>query len=67
MDAESLLEQLDRLNPPHPRTGARRTTIKAMQMIDPDPSALLRTIAETHGGPGAYTTVSLDDLRRADR
>jgi len=67
VDADSLLDELDRLNPPHPRTGARRTTIKAMQMIDPEPSALLRTIAETHGGPDAYTTVSLEDLRRTDR
>jgi len=66
-DTDALIDTLDALNPAHPRTGARRTTIKAMQMIDPEPSRLLRTIAETHGGPDAYSTVTLEDLKRTNR
>lgn len=60
-EADDLLERLDALNPQ--RHGTRRTTVRAMQMLAPDPTGLLERIALAHGGPGAYTLVTLDDLR----
>lgn len=61
IDDDALLNELDSLNPPHPRTGARRTTLHAMQMLDAAPSRFLQTLAETHSGD--YHLLTLDDLR----
>lgn len=61
IDATSLLRTLNSVNPPHPDTGARRTTLHAMQMLDAAPSPFLQTLAETHGG--AFDLLTLDDLR----
>jgi len=63
MDDAALLAKLDALNPPHPRTAARRTTLHAMQMLDAAPSRFLQTLAETHSGD--YDLLTLDDLRSA--
>ena len=58
---EILLERLDRLNPSNSR-GQRRTRIHAIQFIDPDPTNLMPTLAQRHGGAGAYALRSLDEL-----
>jgi hypothetical protein len=50
LDAASLLETLDRLNPIDRRTGRRRTQIQCIQFLDPDPLGTMRRIAELHGG-----------------
>ena len=62
-DSDTLLSQLDRLNP---RTsgGRRRVIIKTVQFLEDDPTGLLRAIAETHGdGPGSYHIVTLREIR----
>jgi len=59
--ASDLFAELDRLDPD------RRTTIRAMQMFEPDPTGLLRALARDRGGPAAYSVVTLNDLQRPDR
>lgn len=61
LDTGALLRTLNTLNPAHPDTGARRTSVHAMQMLDAAPSPFLQTLAETHNG--AFDLLTLDDLR----
>lgn len=52
---EATLSELDRLNPADGATGRRATVIKAVQLLDEDPTGLLPAIAERHGdGEGSY-------------
>lgn len=52
---EATLAELDRLNPADSATGRRDTVIKAVQLLDDDPTGLLPAIAERHGdGEGSY-------------
>jgi hypothetical protein len=62
---ESILEELDRLNPVSDgSTGRRRVQIKTIQFIDEDPSGVMRAIGEAHGGAGeTHIVMTLDDLR----
>lgn len=52
VSAEEVLTELEALNPVDRRTGRRPISILTVQMIDEDPSGLLRAIGEHHGPPG---------------
>jgi hypothetical protein len=61
---DSILANLDALNPVNGFTGQRPTVIKAVQFLDEDPTGILRAIATAHGdGAGSYRVLTLDDLR----
>ncbi len=62
VDADDLLRALARSNPIDPVTDARRTSIKCIQFLDPDPLDTLRRIAETHGGPDGFTFLDRETL-----
>lgn len=53
-DADTLLHEIDALNPRDLRTGRRRTVIKTLQFYDKDPAGILRAIGEAHGGEDGY-------------
>jgi len=60
---ERVLQELDRLNPPSPRTGRRPVVIKTIQFLDDDPTGVMQAIAAVHGdGPGSYHVLTLDQL-----
>ena len=63
--AEQILGELDALNPVDRRTGRRPIAIMTVQMIEEDPSGLLRAIGEQHapGGEG-YRYISRSELNR---
>lgn len=50
---DSMLAQLDALNPANPRSGRRAITIKTIQFIDPDPTGIVEAVGRLHGGDGA--------------
>jgi hypothetical protein len=61
----AILAELDRLNPVDDRTGLRRTTIKAIQFIDEDPTGTMQAIARAHGNaPESYRVMTIDALGR---
>lgn len=60
-DIDTLMSELDRLNPADAE-GDRRTTIKTIQFLDVDPQDTLRIVGQTHGGEGGYTFLTLDAL-----
>lgn len=62
IDQSELLAELERLNPPDPETGRRRTQINCVQFLDPDPLDTLRKIAETHGGSNGYRFLDRREL-----
>ncbi len=62
---DAILRELDALNPIDPAIGRRRTIIKTLQFLEPDPTGTMQAIAATHGsaaaakgtkGTGATTT-----------
>lgn len=64
---ERILLELNDLNPRSSRTGQRRTVIKAVQLLDEDPTGIMQAIGEAHGdGLVDYRVVSYDDLVRRD-
>jgi hypothetical protein len=60
---QAVLKELDGLNP---RAGnRRRVIIKTIQFLEDDPTGTMQAIAGEHGnGPGSYSVVTLDQLRR---
>lgn len=63
--SEETLRELDRLNPVHPSTRQRRVVIKAIQLVEDDPTGLLRNIAQAHGdGEGSYRVIPLEQLAK---
>ncbi|MCA9303129.1 MAG: hypothetical protein KC996_03300 [Phycisphaerales bacterium] len=64
---ERILAELNELNPRSSRTGQRRTVIKAVQLLDDDPTGIMQAIGNAHGdGLVDYRVVSYDDLVRRD-
>jgi len=54
---------LDTLNPPDPVTGTRPVVIKTIQLLDDDPSGVLRAIGTWHGdGVDDHQVVPYEDL-----
>jgi len=64
ISADEVLSELDALNPVDRSTGRRPIAIMTVQMIENDPSGLLRAIGERHapGGTG-YRFITRDELR----
>jgi len=62
IDQADLLAMLDRLNPANAESGARPVQINCLQFIETDPLGTLQKIAEAHGGPTGYRSVSRADL-----
>lgn len=50
---------LDELNPMNPRTGQRPVVIKTVQLLDEDPTGIMRAIGTLHGDGGADHSVVL--------
>ncbi|MBL4590974.1 MAG: hypothetical protein JKY96_03335 [Phycisphaerales bacterium] len=64
---QQILSELDQLNPRSSRTGNRKIVIKAIQLLDDDPTGIMQGIAGHHGdGLNDYRVVSYEDLRRKD-
>lgn len=62
-----ILAQLDALNPAHEITGRRDTVIKTIQLLDEDPTGIMRAIGTIHGdGQDDYRVVTYDDLVTPD-
>ncbi|MCC6661927.1 MAG: hypothetical protein IT437_13695 [Phycisphaerales bacterium] len=61
--AAAVLKELDGLNP---RAGKRhRAIIKTIQFLEDDPTGTMQAIAAEHGdGPGSYSIITLQELRR---
>lgn len=62
---DSILGELERLNPIDPSTKHRKTVIKALQFLEPDPTGTMQAIAEQHGGGGTapdYRVLRVEDL-----
>lgn len=57
-----LLARLDALNPPADAFGVRRSRIRCIQFLDPDPQQTLREIADRHGGKNGYRYLSREAL-----
>ncbi len=58
-----ILQRLNELNPQNPTTGKRKTVIKAVQLLDEDPTGIMRAIGTLHGdGVDDYRVVTYDDL-----
>lgn len=58
---------LDELNPADPITGDRPVVIKTIQLLDDDPTNIMRTIAILHGdGADDYQVVSYNQLTSPD-
>ena len=65
VSSEAVLRELDALNPRRRGTGERPTSIMTVQVLEEDPSGLVRAIGEQHGPPGTgYRFVSRRDLER---
>lgn len=63
----AILQELDGLNPQNPRTGKRPATIKTIQLLDEDPTGIMRAIGTSHGdGTDDYRVVTYDDLVSPD-
>lgn len=62
-DKDTLLAEIDKLNPIDERIGRRRTVIKALQFLEEDPAGILKSIGETHGGEGGYKFIQRTDGR----
>lgn len=63
---ESILAELDRLNP-RGSNGRRSVVIKTIQLGSDDPTGLLQAIAREHGdGPGSYHAVTPVELEKID-
>ncbi len=59
----AILAELETLNPQSPTTGKRRTVIKTIQLLDEDPTGILRAIGIKHGdGNDDYRVVTYQDL-----
>lgn len=56
-DRDSLLAQLDALNPADER-GRRPVVIKTIQLFEDDPAGILRSIGQAHGGKDGYKFLS---------
>lgn len=64
---ERILLELNELNPRSSRTGQRRTVIKAVQLLNEDPTGIMQAIGHAHGdGLVDYRVVSYEDLVRRD-
>lgn len=62
-----ILAQLDEINPAHAISGRRETVIKTVQLLDEDPTGIMRAIGTLHGdGQGDYRVVTYDDLVTPD-
>lgn len=61
-DVDALLADLERLNPTDEITGRRRSLIKCIQFLDPDPLDTLRRIAERHGGADGFKFLDRAEL-----
>lgn len=58
-----ILATLNELNPQDPISGRRKTVIKAVQLLDEDPTGIMRAIGTLHGdGVDDYRVVTYDDL-----
>jgi len=63
----AILSELNTLNPLSPRTQQRPTVIKTIQLLDEDPTGIMRAIATFHGdGNSDYRVVTYDDLIAPD-
>lgn len=62
VDQRDLLAMLEELNPMRPDVNRRRTEIKCVQFLDPDPLDTLRKIAAIHGGENGYRFLSREEL-----
>ena len=63
IEAQSLLSSLEAMNPLR-TDGTRTTAIKCIQFLEEDALDVLRTIAESHGGPDGYTFIERDEAGR---
>jgi len=64
---ERILAELNELNPRSSRNGQRRTVIKAVQLLNEDPTGIMQAIGQGHGdGLVDYRVVTYDDLIRRD-
>lgn len=62
-----ILQTLNELNPQDPISGHRDTVIKCVQLLDEDPTGIMRAIGSLHGdGAGDYRVVRYDDLISSD-
>ena len=60
IEAQSLLSSLETMNPLR-TDGTRTTAIKCIQFLEEDALDVLRTIADSHGGPNGYTFIERDE------
>ncbi|MFO0828177.1 MAG: hypothetical protein U0572_08500 [Phycisphaerales bacterium] len=58
---DDLLDRVEALNPID-STGTRRTRIRCIQFLDPDPLDTLRLLAERHGGANGFRFLSREEL-----
>ncbi len=59
----AILAELETLNPQNPTTGKRKTIIKTIQLLDEDPTGIMRAIGVKHGdGHDDYRVVTYQDL-----
>ncbi len=62
-----ILQTLNELNPPDEYSGRRPTVIKAVQLLDDDPTGIMKAIGTLHGdGSGDYQIVKYEDLIAPD-
>lgn len=65
VSSEAVLRELDALNPRDRSTGERPISIMTVQILEEDPSGLVRAIGAQHGPPGTgYRFVSRKDFER---
>jgi hypothetical protein len=63
----SILQELNELNPQNPTTGKRPAIIKTIQLLDEDPTGIMRAIGTFHGdGTNDYRVVTYNDLVSPD-
>lgn len=66
-DRETLLADLNALNPRDAQSGRRKTQIACIHLMEAEPLGALEAIAREHGGPSAYRFVRrMADLRASD-
>lgn len=62
-----ILQTLNELNPPNEYSGQRPTVIKAVQLLDDDPTGIMKAIGTLHGdGSTDYQIVKYEDLIAPD-
>lgn len=62
-----ILQTLNELNPPDAYSGQRPTVIKAVQLLDDDPTGIMNAIGTLHGdGSSDYQIVTYEDLIAPD-